>query len=500
MIVRLHEVRSLVRSTLLLQEGRSSDVVLEGRLEDARAKFPSVDVDELSREDPSGSQLKYLMWMVRQRSLGAKTEDLLSTVRFFHRNIVKFEKKDINSYATLRELEDAAKEAFEKGPTGRERRTLSKEGSETVWENQDLILKFVGNRESCQLYGKGTKWCITMRDEADFEEYAWVNIVFYFLLRRSPKGDPFDKVALTVWRDRENKLLPREPKFRDARNNKVSRKTLAKRVSGSAAAVSAALADAVRRPKWLIAKIKDGEATEKDEREALRIYGKNPKIVKVFARELRSAEVLRKLSGDENVSVRLSVGCNPSTSAEVLMKLAGDSDAGVRRYVAGNTSTSAEVLGELSRDSDVELRQNVAQNPSTSVEVLKVLSGDDVMGVRGYVARNPSAPVEVIRKLSGSAVVGVRGNVARNPSAPVEVLRKLLGDKNELVRRGVVENPSTPVEVLRKLSRDGSSWVRGNVARNPSTPVEVLRKLSRDKDMEVRETAIETLKKRAAEE
>ena len=371
MKVVLGSVRSLVRSALLF----------EGRLEDARAKFPSVDVDELSREDPSGPQLKYLMWMARQRSLGAKTEDLLPTIRYFHRNNIKFEKKDINSYADLRELEDAAKEASET-VTSREKRALSKEGSETIWEDEDNVLVFVGTRESCQLYGKGTKWCITMRDASFFEQYTGANVVFYFLLRRFPEGDPFDKVALAVKRDRENRVLTREFELFDARDENVSRGALAKRVPGSVVAIKNALADAVRRPKGLIAKINDGEATEEEEREALRLYGKEPEVMRMIVRKLRSAEVLRTLSRDEDVELRRDVAANLSTPVEVLRALSGDRDEWVRRYVVRNPSTSVEVLRALSGDESEWVRRDVAANLSTPAEVLRALSGDEREGVR----------------------------------------------------------------------------------------------------------------------
>ena len=464
-LLTLSSVRSLVRSTLLR----------EGRLEDARAKFSDIDVDELSCEDPSGSsQLKYLMWMARQRAAGASLEDLLPTVRYFHRNIVKFEgKKDINSYATLAELEDAVKEASERS-TGREKRALSKEGSEIVWEDEDSVLVFVGTRESCQLYGKGTKWCITMRDASFFEQYTGANVVFYFLLNRSPKGDPFDKVALAVKRDRENRVLAGELELFDAGDKNISREALAKRIPGSVAAVSAALADAVRRPKGLIAKINDGEATEEDEREALRLYGKESEVVKMIAGKLKSAEALMKLSGNE--------------------------DAGVRMYVAENPSVPAEVLRTLSRDENAEVRMYVAGNLSAPVEVLRKLSGDGDEWVRESVAENPAAPAEALRTLSRDGDAWVRKSVAGNPSAPAEALRTLSGDENAVVRRSVAENPATPVEVLRTLSGDENERVRMYVARNSSAPVEVLRKLSGDENAVVQERARETLKKRVVAE
>src|SRR5690606_27224172 len=99
LLLSLGEVRALVRG-----------VLLEGRLEDAKRRFPDVDVDYLAARDPSGGKRKYLMWMAKQVSKGARLEDLLPTVSYFHKNVKRFDKRDINSYKTLKELEDTVKD------------------------------------------------------------------------------------------------------------------------------------------------------------------------------------------------------------------------------------------------------------------------------------------------------------------------------------------------------------------------------------------------------
>ena len=47
---------------------------------------------------------------MKQIDKGHKKEDLYPTIGFFHRNMPRFEKKDIAAYKDLKELEDATKD------------------------------------------------------------------------------------------------------------------------------------------------------------------------------------------------------------------------------------------------------------------------------------------------------------------------------------------------------------------------------------------------------
>lgn len=69
-------------------------------------------------------------------------------------------------------------------------------GSELVAENDDWkVYKITNHEASCQL-GKGTKWCITMDTPEYWDGYAQEDYAFYFFIRKKPRGDNFDKIAL----------------------------------------------------------------------------------------------------------------------------------------------------------------------------------------------------------------------------------------------------------------------------------------------------------------
>ena len=405
MLISVSRLRSAVRRFLT-----------EGRLEDAQKRYPSVDVDALARRDPSGSQFKYLSWMAKQldKNPSTKLEDLVPTVQYFHKNLSRFPSKDIEAYKTLTDLEDAAKAASEK-KSSKEKRQETKEGSETIFEDERVALVFVGSKESCQLYGSGTKWCITMRDASYFEQYTGANVVFYFLLRKQPLNDRFDKVAFAVKRDKQNKVIMKELELYDAKDKGVSIYGAARAFPEINNYVSAATEDADRRPKGLIAKIKDGEASAEEERKAYKLYEYEPSILFMLVGYFRDFEIISKLAQDKNANIRWNVAENTSTPPETLLKLAQDKDLDVRYSVAKNTSTPPELLLKLSQDKDVL--------------------------VRYYVARNNSTPPETLLKLAQDKDVGVRSSVAQNNSTPPEVLLKLVQDENVyIVRHYAKEN------------------------------------------------------------
>ena len=256
----------------------------EGRLEDVQNKFPQLDVDQLARQDPSGPKLKYLSWMAKQLSNNdkAKMEDLVPSVQYFHKNLSRFPSKDINVYKTLKDLENAVKSVSEK-KSSKEKRQEDKAGSETIYEDKEVALVYVGTKESCQLYGKGTKWCITMRDASYFEQYTGANVVFYFLLKKQPLGDPLDKVAFAVKRDKENKILENELELYDAEDNQIDDRLAFAEFPDLEFFIGEIVVDASHKPKGLLAKIKDGESSTEEEQQALELYKNDDQITKMIA-------------------------------------------------------------------------------------------------------------------------------------------------------------------------------------------------------------------------
>ena len=118
----------------------NEDLLAEGPLDDAKEKYPddAEYIDQLSKIDPSGNN-KYLMWMAKQldhhargmTDIGKETmvDVLTDLIQSFHTNVRRLDKKNINQYKSLDDVEAAIEEAaIEKlGATSKEKRQKKKE-------------------------------------------------------------------------------------------------------------------------------------------------------------------------------------------------------------------------------------------------------------------------------------------------------------------------------------------------------------------------------------
>jgi hypothetical protein len=210
---------------------RVENLLVEGRLEDVKAKYPQptwAAVDQLSTIDPSGNN-KYLDWLAKQllpntikwfrdnareaegwyywtidqvpttsvdprwsnvrnifrsitRNIGRdqllKAQDDLE---YFHKNPSKFEKKDINQFADLRELEEAANQAKLKLSRKEQKET----GVDKVYEDDDFLLLMPKTHKASCRYGSNTRWCVTMRNTSSyFENYFTQGPIFFLVDKR----------------------------------------------------------------------------------------------------------------------------------------------------------------------------------------------------------------------------------------------------------------------------------------------------------------------------
>lgn len=192
-----------------------STILLEGRLENVVKKYADemnqsdIEVIEyLSKEDPSGNN-KYLDWMTKVY-LGLTNEmeldyKILNTVKKFHQNISRIPNKDINSYATIKDLKIAVDEAIRKAYTKKAKKNVMK-----IFEDDDiLVLAPLSIEASCK-YGSGTKWCIASTNNemvgnphfADYTQHS----NFYFLINKNmtPENNRRDyKYALQFKRNKD---------------------------------------------------------------------------------------------------------------------------------------------------------------------------------------------------------------------------------------------------------------------------------------------------------
>lgn len=191
------------------------------RLDAVLKKFPdhADGIRALAACDPAGN-LKYLDWSARVLASGqALAPEIADVVDLFHKLSVAVRRprkndarvhSDINTYGPqdftgLRDSLLKLKRAQDRKRRKRER-LYQIDGSlevEVVYDGPDLVVRHIKNKQASVHYGLRTKWCIAMLREGYFEDYSAQNATFFFLERKTPLGDEFDKTAIMVERGRE---------------------------------------------------------------------------------------------------------------------------------------------------------------------------------------------------------------------------------------------------------------------------------------------------------
>lgn len=198
-------------------------LLLEGRKENAIKKYPELSpvIDRFVENDPSNN-LKYLDWQVKLASQGADPSQLINIVKLFDVYGKKLENKDINYWTLMKldrletELSGIAARASEKTAKQEAVRCDQK----IIFENNDFLVRQIMSKDASAHYGRGTKWCITMADRTHFEDYSMNNVLFFFVFRKKTIGDDNDKIAISVQRDENNKVIKTE--FWDSTDYQIS--------------------------------------------------------------------------------------------------------------------------------------------------------------------------------------------------------------------------------------------------------------------------------------
>jgi hypothetical protein len=165
---------------------------LASKIEDLQQQYPDYNIEELAGKDPSPNH-KYLPWMLYQLEQGADEAQMLSALNFFYKKIDLFKNKDIFQYKNVKDLVNTIKSVVT--PTARKAANGVK-----LFEDDEVVMYRVPNQKTAsQLAGRDTEWCITGGNF--FNVYSAMNAVFYFIIRKFPLGDAFDKIAFTVFRD-----------------------------------------------------------------------------------------------------------------------------------------------------------------------------------------------------------------------------------------------------------------------------------------------------------
>jgi len=205
-------------------------LLLEGRIDDARRKYPELDetgaLDIFIDNDPEGKQ-KYLMgaarlldgWLntsrfaprkdageeQRKYAISRAAGDFAENIKTYHqaikRNIITGKESDINYFkGDYKEffsvMNDAEKKIKEKDKQ-KQLVAAAKEGTDFLYKDNLFLLvrpKTVGS--SCY-FGQGSKWCISATESENyFDEYTGKGKVFFMLINRlMPNDNKWHKVT-----------------------------------------------------------------------------------------------------------------------------------------------------------------------------------------------------------------------------------------------------------------------------------------------------------------
>jgi len=419
-------------------------ILSEKKSDDLKVKFPNLsnEIDELENT----VHPKYFEWCVKQLTQDFSINDLIPTIKFYDKNSSKFQSKDINTYKTLKDLENELKEIGSKSKTEL-RKEVKSEGTEKLFEDDQYVLLYIKNKDASVTYGAGTKWCITMRDAKYFEKYSNNNVVFYFLINKNlDQKNSLSKLAFAIQRDQENKILKTE--IFDAEDKQITTP------KGLEKFLEISKLDAPKRPMGIMVKLKFGLASEK---EVLSLMNDKDSNVRFYVAERIGKEHLPKMMNDKNHWVRSQVaeriGSEGGAFAdEHLPKMMNDENHSVRWQVARRIGSEGgafarEHLPKMMNDENLNVRYEVAKRIGSeggafAREHLPKMMNDEDYHVRCEVARR---------------IADEGGAFA------IEHLPKMMNDEDYYVRREVAERIA--IEHLPMMMNDESYSIRWQVAK-----------------------------------
>ncbi len=183
-------------------------LIVEGRVEDAREKFPELEdetIEQIVANQPAGSNNKYLLWTCKQVDEGFSVEVTIQAVRLFNGNIQRLKERDINKYEEPGDIEEAV-DAL--GKSKSQKKAEVRADTDVIYEDERFTVLRPHTEEASCKYGIGTKWCIAATASRNyFSQYSTSNNKFYFIIDKTlPPTDPASKFALAVIGTAQNQI------------------------------------------------------------------------------------------------------------------------------------------------------------------------------------------------------------------------------------------------------------------------------------------------------
>lgn len=152
----------------------------------------------------TSKQKKYLDMICSYYLEGISIEVIKEYINLFDvltsKNIIK--QKDINKYSTFSSLEiDVNKSKVQK--SNNEIKNIKKQEVDVILDNSELLIVIPRSHASSCIYGSGTKWCTTSKDDnTEWNKYNRYDITLYYIYdKKISEYDTMYKVAVAVYPD-----------------------------------------------------------------------------------------------------------------------------------------------------------------------------------------------------------------------------------------------------------------------------------------------------------
>jgi hypothetical protein len=431
-------------------------ILVENRIDDAKNRYPDIAEDVFNavvQAQPPSSNNKYLMWSMAQAAAGESAQDIAETIALFEQNKQRLQKKDLNQYKTIDEV-DAEIEKL--GVSKSSLAKKAKKDADPIYEDDKYFVVRPNTTEASQKYGANTRWCIAATSSQNyFKSYSTNNNKFYFVITKdATPGTPSSKYAIALVQLSPNQ---RETQVFDATDKMVGMTVLEKYLGDKWPIIWEKIAaHAQKFPKtWEV--IEEEKSTE----EILKglANGKNltfDQLTKVTTRTSKLdlelvkkivAQILRLNNDWEKrhiferlLSIVAEGNVDAATTKFILLKILTRNDT-VNFFALDNTIKFANLSDETVRELAVLIEENPSIDARAKESIISTL------------ATNKGASNETFNALV-SKYDGGAHNASGAPFTASQIVKKL--SKNRIAR-GLV--PLAEFENLMKNKDDAYNVV-----------------------------------------
>lgn len=179
-----------------------SILISEGRKEDLKKKYSNKFDEEtlnwiLNISDLVDFNHKYTDFLLRVvdpkiDATADYVDIIIDNLKLFDKYQSKLEKKDINQYKDVIELENSLKPFQEK-----EKEKELESQSKKIYEKGDFVVIQPKTEEASCKYGSNTKWCVTSKGSGHFGRYTAGRQRLYFIINKAKSTNKnYSKVAI----------------------------------------------------------------------------------------------------------------------------------------------------------------------------------------------------------------------------------------------------------------------------------------------------------------